>query len=227
MIEKMTPISASNLPKSNSNFSIDWLVKSDKNTTTTSSPTALPVNNVKFSESTTKKSAEPLTKDYEREISTALRLQSSPVSDDSDAKSDVRAQSVSPKSDSISFFDAQSNRGAPMPNHFAHPTPFMPAAPSQMPTHPIGPHVDALQHQQFINAQLQMAALNYQRQATAHPQAMNFSQIFSDNFHRTSYQMQPWLFSRQHRFPYGFTGGKFSKENRLFENSKPRRKTLF
>lgn len=61
--------------------------------------------------------------------------------------------------------------------------------------------LNAMQHQQILNTQLQMAAaLNYQYNASMQPQAMNFSQIFSNNFHRTSYHMQ--------RFPYGYGNSK-------------------
>lgn len=57
------------------------------------------------------------------------------------------------------------------------------------------------QHQQILNTQLHMAAaLNYQYSASMQPQAMNFSQIFTNNFHRTAYMTQ--------RFPYGYGSGK-------------------
>lgn len=217
----MPPMSTTNLPKINSNFSIDWLVKSDKSTTNTkNSEKKLPLSAV---------SSEPLTKDYDQEVSTALRLQTPPNSDDLDAKNDLRANSISPRSEkATNFYDY---RNGPMSSPDLHPVRPMPFIPStaaidpkmnyfdksmhpmhqqqNSPTlpHPLSPPMDAtLQQQQFLNAHL-AAALNYQRQATAgHPQALNFSQIFSNNFHRTSYQMQPWLLSR--RFPYGFSGGK-------------------
>lgn len=228
MIQTMPPMSTTNLPKLNSNFSIDWLVKGDKST-----------ENVKTSEKKLPSpqlngvSCEPLTKDYAHEVSTALRLQSPSNSDDLELKNKLRANSTSPHSETAPCFDYRNETIPSQEPHLIRPMAFMPSHPMhQQPTSPtlsmpLSPPMDAqLQQQQFINAQIQMAAaLNYQRQATAaHPQALNFSQIFSNNFHRTSYQMQPWLLNR--RFPYGFNGGKcekikvFARENRKNEKKK-------
>lgn len=223
----MPPMSTTNFPKPNSNFSIDWLVKSDK-------PSPAAQNNVKNSDKSlpspqlSAAPREPITKDYDREISTALRLQSPANSDDLESRSGLRPSSASPRSEAGPFYDYRSGP-APSDPHLVRPLPFIPPAGGvdpklsyfdksmhpmhQQPTSPTMPHpMDAsMQQQQFINAQIQMAAaLNYQRQAAGHPQALNFSQIFSNNFHRTSYQMQPWLLNR--RFPYGFNGGECQSE---------------
>lgn len=228
MMKTISPMPTTNFPKLNTNFSIDWIVKSEKNKNAVEKTVP---------KSTTPTNIESLPKDYDQELSTALRLVP-PKLDEFDARK--HTQSSSPKNESLQFYEDYRGVTAPTEPHLLRPMPFLatpnsdpkfnyfekspmqqqhqqqPQQPS--PQHPLTPPnnngmpIDAMQqHSQILSAQIQMAAaLNYQRHASGHPQALNFSQIFSNNFHRTSYQLQPWLLHRHSRFPYGFSGGKYS-----------------
>lgn len=226
----MPPMQTTNLPKLNTNFSIDWIVKNDKNSNSKVSPID---KNVAPQEppSPSRSNDPPATKDYDQEISKALRIQTPPNSNDQESADRLRTASTSPKTPTMPLYEnyarlignPESHLIRPMPflagsgagvnpklNYFDKPLP-QPHQSANVPMqHPLTPPMDTAmqqQHSQILSAQIQMAALNYQRHhASGHPQALNFPQIFSNNFHRTSYQLQPWLLNR--RYPYGFSGGK-------------------
>ncbi|XP_055314985.1 homeotic protein empty spiracles-like [Sitodiplosis mosellana] len=168
-----------NVPKMSSNFSIELLLKSDSSVE----------KDVKLQKCVTKPTISPI----------ELPLKSASISDDF-------SREVSPVNQipDTSDIPARFINCAPqhrLPNHgMQHPY--------QQPQLPFTPSDNLLslnamqQHQQILNTQLQMAAaLNYQYNASMQPQAMNFSQILGNNFHRTSYHMQ--------RFPYGYGSGDF------------------
>lgn len=234
----MPPVTTmpTNLPKSNSNFSIDWLVKSDNNKSSTNTNDTN--NSDKFKESIN--TEECLQKEYNLEVSKALRLP--PLSiptppSDSESSALYTKESPSPRDQHYQYslnnhmkLDAaiDNSRSPTEPTitspafSFNYDKPPMNMSPLP---HPLQQHPNLQQqHSQILSAQLQMAAaINYQRQQAAmaaaaaatasssghHPQAFNFSQIFSNNFQRTPYQMQHWLSNRYPRMPYGFSGGKF------------------
>lgn len=183
----------SNLPKLPSNFSIDWLVKGDK------SPS---INDGKFTSPSPSLPPSPSS------------LPASPVSSVSpplpiDRNSNNIQQHI--KLPGHGLPNAVMNHTLP-PNHPHHPlnrSPYAQQLPLVQPGNPLVMMQHQQQQQQLYNSQLQMAAaLNYPYNAAAaaaaamQPQAMNFSQIFSNNFHRTSYHM--------HRFPYGYGSGTYS-----------------
>lgn len=197
----MAPIST-NLPKMNSNFSIDWIVKNDKNSITNNN------NSISKSNEHPTPQEDILVKDYDRELSKALRL--SPYGDTGD-----RTNRPMPRDDTKPKLDEYLHRSM-----MAHePVRQMPAVPSLLEQQKMSfdsehgmafqSSLAAMQHSQIINAQLQMAAaLSHQhRQATQRlPQTMDFSQIFHSNFQRTPYPLQPWLMNRHGRvLPHGFT----------------------
>lgn len=232
----MPSMPTTNLPKLNTNFSIDWIVKNDKMPTPTNNNDSKVSTIDKIASAQQPANGASVTKDYDQEISKALRMQTPPNANDLDATDRLRTASTSPKTPSLPFYENYTRHGSSVntESHLIRPMPFMAgtatgidpklnyfdkplpqphqSAPPQL-QHPLTPPMDTpmqQQHSQFLSAQIQMAAaLNYQRhQASGHPQALNFSQIFSNNFHRTSYQLQPWLLNRHSRFPYGFSGGK-------------------
>lgn len=233
MIEMMPPMpTTTNLPKLNTNFSIDWIVKNDKIPTATNNSKVSPTdkNANSMHQLPSPRSSDPsATKDYDQEISKALRIQSPPTSNDTESADRQRTASTSPKTPNMPLYENYARLMVNPESHLVRPMPFMagPGAgvdpklnyfdkPLPQPhqpqlQHPLTPPMDTAmqqQHSQILSAQIQMAALNYQRHhASAHPQALNFPQIFSNNFHRTSYQLQPWLLNR--RYPYGFSSGKY------------------
>lgn len=192
------------LPKLNSKFSVEWLVKSD------SDPVPEDCND-KMSSSSSLESPHELNRD----VSPALSI---------DRKSDIVGYPESPipmkpelmqhsscyrRTDPHVTADPKANyfnqKSMPVGHIGALPThqnPMLPHYPMTMPV----PLAAVQHHQQLLNSQLQMAAaLNYQYNASIQPQATHFNQIFSNNFHRTSYQM--------HRFPYGYSSGKLKTFN--------------
>lgn len=230
MIEMMPPMQTTNLPKLNTNFSIDWIVKNDK---TTNNSKVSPTDKIATTPPTPSPRSSDLTatKDYDQEISKALRIPSSPNSNDLDSADRLRTASTSPKTPTMPLYENYARLMVNPESHLIRPMPFLAGAaaaidpklnyfdkplpqPHQSTTapiqHPLTPPMDTAmqqQHSQILSAQIQMAALNYQRHhASGHPQALNFPQIFSNNFHRTSYQLQPWLLNR--RYPYGFSSGE-------------------
>lgn len=168
-----------NVPKISSNFSIELLLKSDSSLEKES----------KLNKCVTKPIAP---------IELAMKNGPAAVADD-------LSRNVSPANH---MADNDSNgrfmNCAPSPHHRMLNNSLQPPYQQQLPFTPPDNllSLNAMQqHQQILNTQLQMAAaLNYQYNASIQPQALNFSQIFSNNFHRTAYHMQ--------RFPYGYGNGK-------------------
>lgn len=167
-----------NVPKVSSNFSIELLLKSDSSVEkdvklqkcVTKQPTISPIE-------LPLKTTASIPDDFSREVS--------PVNQIPDSDNPARFINCAPQ-----------HR---LPNHgIQHP--YQQQLPFTPPDNLLS--LNAMQqHQQILNTQLQMAAaLNYQYNASMQPQAMNFSQILGNNFHRTSYHMQ--------RFPYGYGSGK-------------------
>lgn len=169
-----------NVPKMSSNFSIELLLKSDssveKDVKLNKSVTK-PISRIELPKNSNNTIATTIPADFSREVS--------PVNQITD--SDIPAR----------FINCVPQHR--LPNHgLQHP--YQQQLPFTSPDNLLS--LNAMQqHQQILNTQLQMAAaLNYQYNASIQPQAMNFSQILGNNFHRTSYHMQ--------RFPYGYGGGK-------------------
>lgn len=196
------------LPKLNSKFSVEWLVKSD------SDPAPEDCND-KMSSSSSIQSAHELNRD----VSPALSI---------DRKSDIVGYPESPipmkpelmQHSSLPHITNPHVTADPKANYFnqksmpighigampTHQNPMLPQYPMTMPNGLPVPLAAVQHHQQLLNSQLQMAAaLNYQYNASIQPQATHFNQIFSNNFHRTSYQI--------HRFPYGYSSGKLKTFN--------------
>lgn len=174
-----------NVPKMSSNFSIELLLKSDsekdvKSVTKPLSPSSIELPTMKTATPTTPTTIIP--EDYSREVSPVNRIDSSDIP--------ARFINCTPQ-------HRLTNHG------LQHP--YQSQQQQQLPFSPSDNllSLNAMQqHQQILNTQLQMAAaLNYQYNASIQPQAMNFSQILGNNFHRTSYHMQ--------RFPYAYGSGKF------------------
>lgn len=166
-----------NVPKVSSNFSIELLLKSDSNVEKdVKQQKCVPKPTISPAELPLKSTSIP--DDFSREVS--------PVHQIADT-SDIPAR----------FLNCVPQHR--LPNHgIQHPyhQPQLPFTPTDNLL-----SLNAMQQHQIINTQLQMAAaLNYQYNASMQPQAMNFSQILGNNFHRTSYHMQ--------RFPYGYGSGK-------------------
>ncbi|XP_031631355.1 homeotic protein empty spiracles-like [Contarinia nasturtii] len=171
-----------NVPKMSSNFSIELLLKSDsekdvKSVTKPLSPTSIELPTMKTTPTTI------ISEDYSREDSPVNHIDSSDIP--------VRFINCAPQ-------HRLSNHGLQHPYQQQQQQQQLPFSP---PDNLLS--LNAMQqHQQILNTQLQMAAaLNYQYNASIQPQAMNFSQILGNNFHRTSYHMQ--------RFPYGYGSGDF------------------
>lgn len=237
----MPPMPTTNLPKLNTNFSIDWIVKNDKtpSATNNSNSKVSPTDKVATTQPPTpspRSNDAPAAKDYDQEISKALRMHTPPNSADLESGDRHRTPSTSPKTPTMPLYENYARLMVNPESHLIRPMPFLagsaagidpklnyfdkplpqPHQPAPAPMqHPLTPPMDTTmqqQHSQILSAQIQMAALNYQRHhASGHPQALNFPQIFSNNFHRTSYQLQPWLLNR--RYPYGFSSGKYLTSN--------------
>lgn len=224
----MPPITTipTTMPKASSNFSIDWIVKNDKNVPSNNN------NNNNNISSITKSAEKPLShednlmRDYDKELSKALRL----------SPSDLQPTVPMKRIESPSHLNDYLHCGQPMPSSEQPPMKTtMPAAAmhfdqskinyeQEQRNHAIQSSLAAMQHTQLLNAQLQMAAAfshqqhqhqqqqQQQRQAAAAavaasrlPQTMDFSQIFSSNFQRTPYPLQPWMMNRYGRMmPHGF-----------------------
>lgn len=236
MIEMIQPMPTPNLPKMNTDFSIDWIVKNDKNAVPVSNGSGRVSSNDKKSATheppTVRSHEQSIPKDFDDELSTVLRIQRPPSSRDSDSEDRHRPASSSPITSNMPLYENYGRLIYPE-SHLIRPMPFLagtaagvnpklhyfdkpPSQPSHhsqnVPlSHPLTPPMDAaaMQQQHILSAQIQ-AALHYQRHhASGHPQPLNFPQIFSNNFHRTSYQLQPWLINR--RYPYGIASGKYIK----------------
>lgn len=245
MIEMMPPMPTTNLPKLNTNFSIDWIVKNDKIPAATNNSKVSTSDKIAATQqqpSSPRPNDAQATKDYDQEISKALRIQTPPHSNAMESADRLRPASASPKTPTMPLYEnyarlivnPESHLIRPMPflagsaagvspklNYFDKPLPQPHQTANAPIQHPLTPPMDTTmqqQHSQILNAQIQMAALNYQRHhaASGHPQALNFPQIFSNNFHRTSYQLQPWLLNR--RYPYGFSSGKLSISSHTFQS---------
>lgn len=174
-----------NVPKISSNFSIELLLKNDSSLEKES----------KLNKCVTKQFS-PI----ELKVKNAASAGAAPITVADDLSRDVSPVNHMADNDSNGRF----MNCAPSPHHRMLNNSLQPPYQQQLPfTQPDNLlSLNAMQqHQQILNTQLQMAAaLNYQYNASIQPQAMNFSQIFSNNFHRTSYHM--------HRFPYGYGNGK-------------------
>lgn len=213
MMKMMPPISTmpTTIPKTSSNFTIDWIVKNDKNMTNNNNSNNKSVDKPLSHE-------DNLIRDYDKELSKALRL----------SPSDQSQILPANKIESPLHLNDYLQRGQPMTNEPPLKS-VMPAAPmhfdqqkinyeQEQRNHAIQSSFAAMQHTQLLNAQLQMAAaLSHQQQqqqrqaaavaASRLPQTMDFSQIFSSNFQRTPYPLQPWLMNRYGRvMPHGFAG---------------------
>lgn len=164
-----------NVPKISSNFSIELLLKNDSTME----------KEAKLKKFATKPMQTPIELPLNSPVSVDLSRDVSPVNQMPDSDSPGRLMNCAPHHRILNNSLQQS---------YQQQLPFTP--PDNLLS------LNAMQqHQQILNTQLQMAAaLNYQYNASMQPQAMNFSQIFSNNFHRTSYHMQ--------RFPYGYSSGK-------------------
>lgn len=233
MIEMMPPMPTTNLPKLNTNFSIDWIVKNDKNPVSSNNSNSKVSTTEKIVSAPQKPCDPSATKDYDQEISKALRIQTSSNSNDLESVERFRTASTSPKTPTMPLYENYARLIVNPESHLIRPMPFMAGSVTgidpklnyfdkPLPQHHQStnatiqhqlttPQMDTTmqqQHSQILSAQIQMAALNYQRHhASGHPPALNFPQIFSNNFHRTSYQLQPWLLNR--RYPYGFSSGMY------------------
>lgn len=214
------------LPKLNSKFSVEWLVKGDTVKDKISDKLSINTSN-----------------EFKRELSPVSPLDHSPIDTSRCEKRDLdspkftgnypesplqiksdlmhaslphlsshvtvanaaaAAAAAETKSSPTNYFDQKSmqigHHIGQMATHQNHilPPQYTMTMPNGLPV----PLAAVQHHQQLLNSQLQMAAaLNYQYNASMQPQATHFNQIFSNNFHRTSYQI--------HRFPYGYTSGKW------------------
>lgn len=174
-----------NVPKISSNFTIELLLKNDS---TMEKEAKLKKQCV------TKPMNAPIDLPLNSPVSVDLSRDVSPVNQMADSDSPGRFMNCAPHHRIL-------NNG--MQQSYQQQLPFTP------PDNLLSLNAMQQQHQQILNTQLQMAAaLNYQYNASMQqPQAMNFSQIFSNNFHRTSYHMQ--------RFPYGYSSGKHLYQLRI------------
>lgn len=168
-----------NVPKMSSKFSIELLLKSDSSAE----------KDVKQNKCITKSPISPIEMPLKSSNSEDFSREVSPVHQMPESDNHARYMNYTPSHPRIP--------NASMQQPYQQQLPFTP--PDNLLS------LNAMQqHQQILNTQLQMAAaLNYQYNASIQPQAMNFSQIFSNNFHRTSYHMQ--------RFPYAYGSGKQEK----------------
>lgn len=187
----------SNIPKLSSNFSIEWLVKGDTNTTKEKKfhhqPAISPTPSIE-----TKAIDTTCSVDHNRDSSITNRISSN--NNNNGLSNSMRH--ISSIALNTTNNNSNNNNNAHNLLHrssYHHQQQQQQQLPQLTQTNN-ALSLNVMQHQQLINTQLQMAAaLNYQYNASIQPQAMNFSQIFSNNFHRTSYLQ---------RFPYGYGNGK-------------------
>lgn len=176
-----------NVPKISSNFSIELLLKNDSNLEKESKFTKCNTKPIASIELPLKSNTSntPSTNEFSRNVSPVSPL-------------NRLADNDSPNARFINCAPSPPQHHRMLNNSLQ--SPYQQQLPFTPPDNLLS--LNAMQqHQQILNTQLQMAAaLNYQYNASIQPQAMNFSQIFSNNFHRTAYHMQ--------RFPYGYGSGK-------------------
>lgn len=198
-----------NLPKLNTNFSVDWLINENKLSSKIAN-----VEKCGSRKSPTSQCSETIPKDYDREISKALRLQMPSNEQHINAKLSC---TVPTNRDTTSFCKDYRDIGDP-PSSIS-PTilrpAFEPNFPKTLPNYPLTTNpalpMDAVQLSHVMLARMQMAAaFNYQHHLadSTHSSPMNFSQIFSNNFHRTGMPMPSWPVNKNYRIPYGMSNGR-------------------
>lgn len=205
------PVQTTTATKSKTDFSIDWIVKNDA--------ANISKNNIVSDDSVSVhhiNKPPSLPKDYETEISKALRIPPHLMQ-----REFMHSDAMQLKMPLDEYIRNMQNNagggggGGQTTHEPIRPMPMLPSRPDLQQQASLA----SMQHTDFVNAQLQLAAaLAHRQQNTApHPFSaeakysppMHLSQLLHHNFQRTTYPIQPWLINRHGRiFPHGFAGGK-------------------
>lgn len=238
----MPPVTTmpTNMPKTNTNFSIDWLVKSDNKTSTRASNTSQSdrIRDVQREDS--------LEKEYNLEVSKALRLPPLSIpTPPSDSESSIVSAKESPSPNDYYYQYSMNNHAKLDAAIDSSRSPTIPAIPSppfdpkfsfnfnydkqsiNLPPHLAQPHPALQQHQQhqqqhqqhqqhsqILSAQLQMAAaINYQRQHAA--MAAAAAAASSSGHHSQAFNFPQILSNNFQRTPYQMQPWMTSRYPRL------------
>lgn len=205
-VQIMASVSAlppTTIPKMNSNFSIDWLVRKDINNSSNNT------NSINTKEESEKQHPDlseqenSIDKDYNKELSTALRLPENEIDMALQVRGGNRHEQNHLLHNNDYFQRSVLMQSAHMPAalHNQHRINLIEERNRALQT-----SLAAIQQSQILNAQMQMAAAlshptRYAIQVPV-PRPMEISELFTNTFQGMPYSSYDWSLNRQNKYHY-------------------------